>query len=287
MRPEQWVKNVCVLAPAFFAGVITRPSVLLPAVQACVAFCLLSSAVYCFNDIVDAESDRLSPVKCHRPVASRAVSPFRAALLALLLALSAFVLSVAGLDLTVAYILGVYFLVNIGYTLWLKRFSLIDISLIALGFVLRLCAGSAATRCPLSDWIVIVTFVLAVFLALGKRREDVAYYMKEGKSLRATASRYSLRFIESAMALTGAAIITSYFIYTIIPSKSRIITSDYFYVTGLPVITGILRYLQVCIDDNKGAKHHKLLISDPVILASVVVYLVMFIFFLYGVSCGF
>lgn len=236
---------------------------------------------------MDADADRLSPAKCHRPVASRAISPLYAAILSLVLAFASFSLSIVFLDIRTLYILSAYLLINISYTFVLKRFSLIDIILISTGFVLRLWLGSMATGCVLSPWIVIVTFILSIFLALGKRREDVEYYKEKNLSLRITAQKYSLKFIDAAMALSGAAVITSYFIYTIVPSDSRIITSDYFYITGLPVIVGVLRYLQICIDNNDGgAAHHKLLINDIVILLSIAFYLALFFFFLYGTPCS-
>lgn len=286
IRPEQWIKNLFVIAPAFFAGKITSPTTFTDSIIAAISFCLISSSVYCFNDIFDAASDRKHPVKCNRPIASRAISPVSAAILSCILALGAFLLA-GNLDVKLIYLLGTYLGINILYTLFLKRFSIIDITIISFSFILRLLVGSISTDCFLSPWIVIVTFLLSLFLALGKRREEVSFYIKTGTESRVSVTRYSLKFIDSAMTLTAASIITSYFIYAAIPNSSRTITSEYFYLTGLPVTIGILRYLQICVDENSGGTHHRLLINDSVIIWCIIVYLTFFFFFMYGESCCF
>lgn len=281
-RLNHWIKNVFVMAPAFFAGTLAEPSVLMPTLVATLCFCLMSSAVYCFNDVRDAAFDRLSPEKCHRPVASGAVSARSASVFAMSFAAMSLAIGAFCISLRLAIILTVYLLINIAYTLYLKHLTLIDITVIAVGFLLRLWAGSVSAGCALSVWIIIVTFLLSLFLGLGKRREDVGYYEESGINLRATAAKYSIKFIDAALALTGSATVTCYFLYTILPGGSRIITSEYFCISGLPVIVGILRYMEICIGTNKGGSHNRLLINDSVILACVVIYLMIFFGFRYG-----
>ena len=280
-RPNHWIKNIFVMAPAFFAGTLAEPSVLAPVVIATFCFCLMSSAVYCFNDVRDAAFDRLSPEKCRRPVVSGAVSAGKATALAMTLVAVSLILAILCINARLVAILTAYLLINIAYTLYLKHLTLIDITIIAVGFLLRLWAGSVAAGCALSVWIVIVTFLLSLFLGLGKRREDVGYFEESGVNLRATAAKYSIKFIDAALALTGSATVTCYFLYTILPGGSRIITSEYFCISGLPVIVGILRYMEICIGSNKGGSHNRLLINDPVILICIVAYLILFFIFRY------
>ena len=279
IRPEQWIKNLFVLAPVLFAGKILQHEALFPSLIAMISFCLVSSAVYCINDAADAEADRHHSKKRTRPVASGAISRINAFLTAILLFACSILLSWAFIDHSTMFVLASYLVINIGYTFWLKYIAIIDICIIAIGFLLRLCAGALASEGHLSAWIVVVTFILSLFLALGKRREDSDLIQPDSKR-----RLYSSKFIDMAMVLTGSAVIVSYFIYTITPSQSRIITSELFYLSGIPVLTGILRYIQICVDANSGANHHRLLFKDNVILLSIVTYALMLIIFLYGTN---
>lgn len=268
LRPGNWFKNIFVLAPAFFAGELLHCPVLLRIMPAAVAFCMLSSAVYCLNDIRDAASDRLHPYKRFRPIASGRVSSSTAGIVAaLLLALS---LSGAWLIGGTA-LLGVslaYLAINLMYSWGLKRVPLIDISIVAIGFILRIFAGSIAAGCASSAWIVMVTFLLSLFLVLGKRREDASY---------SKGGMYSNRFIDAAMVVAGASTIVVYIIYTVLPTPSKIITSEYFYISSIPVTIGILRYLQICLVDNKGGRHSDILYKDTAIGLCILLYIAIFL----------
>lgn len=273
-RPNNWVKNVFVFAPAFFSGEFLSVSVVLRSLIAFIAFCLMSSAVYCINDIKDSERDRLHDVKCRRPVAAGAISKTMACSISIIFAVLSLLISYLLLKISLALVLIVYLIINLLYSFGLNRYSIIDISIIAFGFVLRLIAGGVAADCVLSAWIIIVTFQLSLFLALGKRREDAELGAGRENGIRAN---YTVGFIDAAMSLVGASTIASYFIYTVFPNPLRIVTSDYFYLTGIPVVIGVIRYLQICIDTNRGGCHSELVYRDTVILSSIVMYLMSFI----------
>ena len=206
LRPEQWVKNLFVFVPAFFSGSIGDSDRLLPALMAFVAFSLVASAVYCLNDIIDADDDRRHPLKRLRPVASGAVSVGRAyALMAAALALSALALwAMPAGRAGVAVVVGGYFALNVAYCLWLKRHSIVDVCVIAVGFVLRLAAGGVASGVYLSHWVVLMTFLVTLFLALAKRRDDVLRMNKTGKAPRKNTSRYNLTFMNQAITMTAS-----------------------------------------------------------------------------------
>lgn len=268
LRPGSWFKNVFVLAPAFFAGELLDAAVPARSLLAALAFCLLSSAVYCMNDIRDAEADRRHPYKKLRPIASGQVSKGVAAVVAVLLLLLSLSLAAVIGRPALVWVLLAYLCINIMYSLWLKRKPLIDISIVAIGFVLRIFAGSIAAGCTASAWIVMVTFLLSLFLVMGKRREDAAY---------ASGGIYTPRFIDASMVALGACTIVIYIIYTVLPSPSKTITSDYFYITAIPVTIGILRYMQICLVDNRGGRHSAILFRDSVILWCILIYIVIFV----------
>ncbi len=252
----------------FFAGELLDAAVPARSLLAALAFCLLSSAVYCMNDIRDAEADRRHPYKKLRPIASGQVSKGMAAVVAVLLLLLSLSLAAVIGRPALVWVLLAYLCINIMYSLWLKRKPLIDISIVAIGFVLRIFAGSIAAGCTASAWIVMVTFLLSLFLVMGKRREDAAY---------ASGGIYTPRFIDASMVALGACTIVVYIIYTVLPSPSKTITSDYFYITAIPVTIGILRYMQICLVDNRGGRHSAILFRDSVILWCILIYIVIFV----------
>lgn len=280
VRPWQYIKNAFVLLPAMFGGVALTADLAWRIAIAFIAFCLVSSAVYCVNDVIDADSDARHPSKCRRPVAAGEISKPGAILCAAVLLIVALSISALAHARALVIIYLVYVVMNLAYTLLLKRVVLVDISVIAIGFILRLYAGSVASGCVLSGWLVIVTFMLSLFLALGKRRSDSADNSTDNNMAgNARTSLYSRKFADLAMAMTGAAVIAAYLVYAVIPDSTRIVTSQYFYLTTLPIAIGLLRYMQLCVDDNKGGNHSALIVKDSVLRGAIVVYLLMFLIF--------
>ena len=194
IRPKQWLKNVFVLVPIFFSGHLMDADCLYAGLVTFVAFSMIASSVYCFNDIIDVEADRRHPVKCSRPIASGAISLKQAyGLMALMLALS----MVALLFLQQHYwkvlliILG-YYVLNLAYCAELKQHAIVDVCVIAFGFVLRLLAGGFATGIVLSRWIVLMTFLITLFMSFGKRRDDVIRMNDTGEAPRKNTIRYNV-----------------------------------------------------------------------------------------------
>ncbi len=216
MRPHQYIKNLFIFLPLFFALKITDPTLLLNAIIAFIAFSFTASAIYTLNDYHDIEEDRQHPKKKDRPLASGAISKSQAIIIMSVLFISGFTL-MASLSLKAAGILTAYVVMNIAYSFYLKHVAILDVVIIAIGFVLRLFIGSAVTDIPLSMWIVIMTFLLALFMALAKRRDDVLIYLDTGKKMRKVIDGYNLQFLDTAMAIMASVVIVAYTIYTTSP----------------------------------------------------------------------
>lgn len=202
LRPQQWVKNLFVFLPLFFNGGIANIGDLTTLVAAFFSFSFIASSIYCLNDIKDAEADRLHPKKCKRPIASGAVSiPQAIATMLGCIAISIVALLPLQNFINTMAIVAIYFLLNIAYCLKLKRIAIVDVFVIASGFVLRLAAGGVAVGIELSHWIVMMTFLLALFLAFAKRRDDVLIYEEKGIRMRESIANYNSTFLNQVITL--------------------------------------------------------------------------------------
>ena len=222
LRPQQWVKNLFVFLPLFFDRHLFDVEYLLPCVLVFFAFCFAASGIYCLNDIIDVEADRKHPEKCKRPIASGAVSQragyiIMAVCFIISLALLVFIHRPDGRSGLLYLVVGGYVVMNIAYSLKLKQLAIIDVFIIAIGFVLRVLAGGMATGIFLSHWIVLLTFLLTLFLAFAKRRDDVVIFQTSGIKVRKNVERYDLVFLNLAVAMVGSATIVCYMLYTISP----------------------------------------------------------------------
>lgn len=284
LRVQQWVKNVFVLLPLFFAGRLCQAEAVLSACAACVAFCLASSAVYCFNDVVDAKADAAHPQKCRRPVASGRVRRGTALAIGALMACGAFaegLLLQPRVRMCAMAVLAAYLALNVAYSLWLKRYAIVDVFVIALGFVLRVAMGGIVCEIWLSPWIVCLTFLLTLFLAFAKRRDDVAIYESSGLVTRANIVGYNLAFMNQTLGLLGAITIVCYIIYSVQPDVEARIGSRYVYVTSVFVLAGILRYLQLAIVDVRSGSPTRVLLTDRFIGLCVLGWICTFMFIIY------
>ncbi len=280
-RPHQYLKNGFIWLPLVFGNALTHPEAVFLTTIAFVTFCLLVSATYILNDLKDREDDRNHPVKRLRPIARGAVMPSEAVGLALLLFLAAVGLALFSLHRSVAYILITYFLLNMAYTLGLKRIPIVDIVCIGLGFVLRVFVGCAAPGIRLSPWIVIMTFLLAVFLAIAKRRDDLLLLSK-GHQVRKAIDGYSLEFISLAMGIMASVIIVSYILYTVSPEVTAKHGTDHLYMSAIWVLLGILRYLQITFVAQKSGSPTLVLMKDRLLQGVIVLWLLNIIVLLYG-----
>ena len=283
IRPQQWIKNGFVLIPMFFGGRLLNADDAIASVVTFFAFSFAASAIYCFNDIVDVDADRRHPVKCHRPIASGAVSvPTAYALMAVLALLSALLLFFlpqrAG---ETAGIVAFYFLLNMAYCLWLKRHAIIDVCTVAFGFVLRILAGGMACNVAVSNWLVLMTFLLALFLSFAKRRDDVLRMNETGEPPRRNTIRYNLTFVNQAITVTGTVTLVCYIMYTVSPEVVSRFHAPYLYLTSIFVLVGLLRYMQLTVVDEVSGDPTKILLRDRFTQAIVVAWIMSFLLIIY------
>ena len=280
MRPHQYIKNLFIFLPLFFALKITDTSLLLNAFIAFVVFSLTASAIYTFNDYHDIEEDRQHPKKKTRPLASGDISKSQAVMLMGILGIISFTV-IAFLSLEATSILAVYVIMNIAYSFYLKHIAILDVVIIAIGFVLRLFIGSAVTGIPLSMWIVIMTFLLALFMALAKRRDDVLIYLNTGKKMRKVIDGYNLQFLDTAIAIMASVVIVAYIIYTTSSDVLARVHSEYLYLTAIFVILGIMRYLQVAFVLKDSGSPTKIVLKDRFMQFTLVGWIITFTWILY------
>ena len=283
IRPQQWIKNGFVLIPMFFGGRLLNADDAIASVVTFFAFSFAASAIYCFNDIVDVDADRRHSVKCHRPIASGAVSvPTAYALMAVLALLSALLLFFlpqrAG---ETAGIVAFYFLLNMAYCLWLKRHAIIDVCTVAFGFVLRILAGGMACDVAVSNWLVLMTFLLALFLSFAKRRDDVLRMNETGEPPRRNTIRYNITFVNQAITITGTVTLVCYIMYTVSPEVVSRFHAPYLYLTSIFVLVGLLRYMQLTVVDEVSGDPTKILLRDRFTQAIVVAWIMVFLLIIY------
>ena len=283
IRPQQWIKNGFVLIPMFFGGRLLNANDAIASVVTFFAFSFAASAIYCFNDIVDVDADRRHPVKCRRPIASGAVSvPTAYALMAVLALLSALLLFFlpqrAG---ETAGIVAFYFLLNMAYCIWLKRHAIIDVCTVAFGFVLRILAGGMACDVAVSNWLVLMTFLLALFLSFAKRRDDVLRMNETGEPPRRNTIRYNITFVNQAITITGTVTLVCYIMYTVSPEVVSRFHAPYLYLTSIFVLVGLLRYMQLTVVDEVSGDPTKILLRDRFTQAIVVAWIMAFLLIIY------
>lgn len=264
IRPSHWIKNMFVFMPLFFGHQLLNIPLLLNAMVMCVSFSFIASAVYCLNDIIDVEADRRHPVKCKRPIASGDVSVPTAYLMMLILiamSISVLFLSSVGVVSGICVIV-TYLLMEIAYCLKLKRYAIIDVCMLSLGFVLRIIAGGVVTDIVISHWLVMMTFLLTLFLGIAKRRDDVLKMMSTGIAPRHNTKRYNLTFVNNAITITASVMLVCYIMYTVSPEVTENFHTRYLYLTSIFVLIGLLRYMQLAVVDEKTGDPTKILLHD-------------------------
>jgi decaprenyl-phosphate phosphoribosyltransferase len=273
LRPHQWIKNLFVFAPMLFSFSFSLDN-LTATIVAFALFSAVASSIYILNDLMDKSEDRTHPTKRNRPIASGAVSARSAKYLFVFLSFIALGTAIT-YSLELFAVLFAYFVLNIFYSLKLKHITLVDISIISAGFVLRLFAGSTVISVSLSMWIVIVTFLLALFLALAKRRDDVIL-SHQGKQTRKNIDGYNLEFVNASMVLMASVISVSYILYTVSSEVAARLHTHYLYLTSFFVIIGILRYMQITFVELNSGSPTKLVLGDRFLQVTIVLWLVCF-----------
>ena len=266
IRPQQWLKNVFVMIPMFFGGSLLDPEDIRSSVLTFLAYSFIASSVYCFNDINDIEADRRHPVKCKRPLASGALPMGAAwALMALMFAAAAAMTALLGDParmLNVGGVLLIYYVMNLCYCAKLKQYAIVDVCIVAFGFVLRVLAGGFATDIEPSKWLVLMTFLLTLFLSFAKRRDDVLRMNETGEPPRKNTIRYNLTFINQAITVTATVTLVCYIMYTVSPEVEMRFHSDMLYLTSVFVLLGLLRYMQITVVDKKSGDPTKIMLRD-------------------------
>lgn len=299
IRPHQWIKNTFVMLPLFFGGALLNPDLFLTAIVTALAFSLVASSIYCFNDIIDVEADRRHPVKCKRPVASGAVSMATAyTLMVLMPILAVLILCLPISNLShvsgrffglenrwqVCGVLLLYWLLNIGYCVRLKQYAIVDVCVIAFGFVLRIIAGGVATDIVLSKWIVLMTFLLTLFLSFAKRRDDVLRMNETGEAPRKNTIHYNLTFINQAITITASVTLVCYIMYTVSPEVVAEFGTGNLYLTSIFVLVGLLRYMQIAVVEKKSGDPTKVILRDRFTQILVLLWGLTFLFLIYSAA---
>ena len=283
IRPHQWVKNLVVLLPVFFGGALLHIEAVYAGLITALCFSFAASSIYCLNDIVDVDDDRRHPVKCHRPMASGAISIMQGYILMfsmfVLSMLSTFLLRQSQLE--TASVILFYWLLNIAYCLKLKQYAIIDVCVVSFGFVLRILAGGYATSIHLSKWIVLMTFLLMLFLSFAKRRDDVVRMNETGHAPRQNTIRYNLTFINQAITITASVTLVCYIMYTVSPETIQNFHTDYLYLTSVFVLVGLLRYIQIAVVDKRSGDPTKVMLHDRFMQFVVLAFGLAFLFIIY------
>lgn len=280
IRPKDWAKNGFLFLPLFFAGQLFEFNLILSVLAGFVCFSFVASGIYILNDYRDMEDDRKHPEKRNRPLAAGTVKKPVA------LALSVCLL-IAGLAIAwiirdkFFFVLVVYLLLNMAYSFGLKKIPILDIFIIAIGFVLRVKGGAVIAMIGLSEWLTIMVFLLALFLAFGKRRDDVLLKIKSGQKMRASISGYNLEFINVALSLVCAVIVVAYFMYTMSDEVINRLRTYRLYYTCLFVLAGIFRYLQLIFVHDASESPVKILYRDRFIQGTILLWVISFYMIIY------
>lgn len=285
LRIEQWVKNIFVFVPLFFSGKIFEFSLFIESLFAFAVFSLTASSIYIINDYIDIEADRKHPIKRRRPLASGAISKSVARLVFVGLLCLIVGLVCVGFcclehtDWRFVAIIVSYFIMNLAYTFKLKHIAIIDISIIALGFVLRVLAGGYATGIIISQWAILLTFVLALVLAIGKRRGELINAQLTGKTRRALDG-YNVQFADIALSVSVTLGIISYLMFTITPEVQERFGHKVFY-TFIFVVFAFLRYLQQTLVYNRTESPTKIIYRDRYIQLTLLLWILCFLLLIY------
>ncbi|MGC8862790.1 MAG: decaprenyl-phosphate phosphoribosyltransferase [Armatimonadota bacterium] len=273
LRPKQWTKNLLVFAGYLFTINQTHPpGTFLRVLAAFGLFCGLTGATYILNDAVDVECDRRHPFKCKRPIASERI-PVRAAVIFALILAGAAIWASLRLELYFGLLAAGYFVLTMAYSAGLKHLVIVDLLVIAAGFVIRAAAGAIVIRVTISPWLLVCTTLLALFLGLAKRRAELVN-LENGHHHRRALSDYTTPMLEQMLTISAAACLMGYFLYTFSPSPVTGETHPQMMITVPFVIYGLFRYLFLIHDRDAGASPEQVLLEDRPLLIDIILYVV-------------
>lgn len=292
LRPKDWAKNLFLFIPLFFSGSLFHTDLYPMLLLGFVAFSCIASSIYIINDYRDIEDDRKHPVKSKRPLASGAVSKQAAVIICIALILLGFLCGYLVKE-KFLFVLGIYFLLNLGYSFGLKTIPILDIVIVAVGFVLRVKGGAIIANVGLSEWLNIMVFLLALFMAIGKRRDDVLLKLSSGTDMRKSIKGYNLEYLNVVVSLVCAVIVVAYFMYTMSPDVQQRISAIgtvpgtsadgayRLYYTCLFVLAGIMRYLQIIFVNASSGSPTKILYRDRFIQVTILLWIASFYLIIY------
>ena len=283
MRPKQWVKTVFVIIPLIFSKNLFNISLLSKSILTFVSFCFAASAIYIINDIADRELDAMHPVKKNRPIASGAVTASEGWILsAILLVFSFLLLTLGNVRLTAGAAILVYVLVNLLYSFALKQIVLIDVFVIAVGFILRIMAGGYAIDVKISSWLIMTTLFISIFLGIAKRRgEFVQVTASPDPPSRKVLADYDLSLIDQILSVSAASVIITYALYTVSERTVNAFGTEALIFTTIFVVYGIFRYLYLIHKMGLGENPTNVLLTDEPMLVNIALYVVSVITIIY------
>lgn len=280
LRVHHWPKNLFVFIPAFFAGALMDRTIIWLLIQGFLSFSLVSSAVYIVNDYRDREKDRQHPTKKNRPLASGAINPAFALGIALVL---------LAISLPWGFLLAPFFgfsvltylVLNILYSVSLKNIAILDTLIVSSGFLIRTLAGGWLAGVVISQWLVIMVFLLSFFLATAKRRDDLILFQSGQAPLRTSSKKYTLEFINTILSVLAGVIIVSYIMYTISDEVVVRLHTPYLYVTALFVFAGLIRFLQITMVENRSGSPMRIFLTDTFIQTTIALWILCFFIVIY------
>lgn len=282
LRPKDWAKNTFLFIPVFFAGNLFNVPKLEHLIAGFFAFSFVASTIYILNDYRDIQDDRKHPIKSKRPLASGKIKPATALIIAAFLLVTGFTIAIfADPSYVFVAILGFYFTMNIAYSLGLKNISVLDIIIIAIGFVLRIKAGGYIAGVDVSPWLTLMVLLLSLFMAIGKRRDDILLKLETGSDMRKSMKGYNLEFLNTMLGLFSAIIIVTYIMYTLSPKTYERLQNYHLYYTAIFVIAGMMRYLQIILVQNKAGSPTDVLYKDRFIQITILLWVASFYVILY------
>jgi 4-hydroxybenzoate polyprenyltransferase len=283
VRVPQWIKNFFVFVPLLFSQHIFNKAYFLPVLAAFFLFCLVSSIVYIFNDIVDIEADRSHPTKKDRPLASGVIS-IRGAVITIIVFAAVLALFLPSLNSHFRIFLLSYFLLNILYTFIFKHIVLLDIFSLAAGFMIRVLAGAVVISVEISSWLILTTMFISLFLGVMKRRSELVLVNDEpNKTSRKVLASYSLNFTDQMSTIAAAGVIICYALYTVSERTIKIFHTDNMIYTTPFVVFGIFRYMFLVYMNKKGENTVEIMLTDIPMITNVALYIIAIVSIIYRI----
>jgi len=280
IRPHQWIKNLFLFVPIFFAGDLFNTNKILLLLLGFLSFSISSSAIYVLNDFKDIESDKLHPLKQKRPLASGKIKKSFATFMMILLGIFGLLLAYL-ISNSFFFLLLAYLIINIFYSFGLKDVSIVDILIVAIGFVLRTIGGGLIADVYISHWLIIMIFLLSLFLVVAKRREDMLEFVSSGNAIRKSITNYNMDFINLTLTMLSGVIIVAYIMYTVSADVTSRLQSENLYMTSVFVIIGVLRYMQITLVENKSGSPVRILYKDTFIHITLTGWILSFFLIIY------